>query len=67
MSDKKFTLSVILKHPLKRFQIGKHELGQKPAEFTLNDCEQAELETAGPKKWVIVHSTKAQKKSKGDK
>ena len=59
----KKTLSVNLKHPTKRFNLGRYVIVQKAAEYDLNAAELKELEGAGPQKWLIIESDKKIKKS----
>ena len=58
---KKVVLRVKMKHPNGRFQIGRHSLSTMFQTFELNEAEQKELETAGPKAWVEVGDEKKMK------
>jgi len=55
---KKVKLSVNLKHPAKAFRLGKHVIKATPEIFSLDENELAELNTAGPKAWIIIHENK---------
>lgn len=46
-------LRVNLKHPMKKFRIGRHVVGKKAELFELNEDELKELESDGCKKWLI--------------
>lgn len=54
LADKEMVLKVNLKHPAKKFRLGRHVIGAVQAKYVLNHDEQLELLTAGPKKWLIV-------------
>jgi hypothetical protein len=47
-------LKVILSHPAKKFQLGKHSIGIKFEKYELSEAELKELATDGPKKWLEI-------------
>lgn len=51
-------LKVVLSHPAKKFQLGRHSISIEFKKYELNEAEVKELETAGPKKWLEVKAVK---------
>lgn len=61
-SGKKVKLKCSLSHPRKVFNLGRHSVGVKAAEYVLNEAEQEELKGPGPKKWLTEGDEKPAKK-----
>lgn len=47
-------MRVVLSHPKKEFRLGRHVIKNVFAKYELNESEQKELMTAGPKKWLEI-------------
>jgi hypothetical protein len=47
-------IKVVLSHPAKKFQLGRHSIGIEYQEYELNEAEKKELQSAGCKKWLEV-------------
>lgn len=58
-------LSVKLNHPNQAFRLGKHVISITPAIYDLSAEEMAELDSPGPKAWLLFH--KAEKTVVSDK
>ena len=48
-------LSVKLNHPNQSFRLGKHVIGVTPSIYELSAEEMAELDSIGPKAWLVSH------------
>lgn len=62
LADKEVVLKVNLKHPAKKFRLGRHVINTIETKYVLNHDEQMELMTAGPKKWLVVVEAKKESK-----
>lgn len=65
-TEKKMKLKVILKHPHKRFRLGRHIITHKPAEYSLNEKELKELQSKGCQKWLVDCNAKKAPAKKED-
>lgn len=54
-----YYLRASVKHPARRFRIGRHDLTAQCLKFNLNEAEAKELGTAGPQMWVEICDKKA--------
>lgn len=50
----KKVLKVNLRHPHRRYRLGKHMIVQHFAEYDLSKEEEKELKDKGPQKWIII-------------
>ena len=49
-----FYLRASIKHPARRYQLGRHAIGALFGKFELNEAEIKELGTIGPQTWIEV-------------
>lgn len=49
-------------HPKRAYRVGRHLVGAEFAPYSLNEAELSELETEGPKAWVIVKAEETEPK-----
>ena len=47
-------IKVKLIHPAGKFQLGRHSIGIEFKKYELNEIEQKELKTEGPKTWLEI-------------
>lgn len=52
-------LSVNLKHPTRKFRLGKHVISIHKNEYDLDENEQKELASVGAQKWIVKHEEKS--------
>lgn len=61
VAEKQVILRVKAKHPARRFQLGRHRIGPAFQKFMLNQEEQKELTTDGPKTWLEIGNAEKMK------